>query len=87
MGSYKCDCIPPYYGDGRVCEGERFLTVKRWDCSGLKCLKLVSSNIYRNAVRFLLVKGAMLDISLCLCMRPYTLAQVETTEPSTIEHE
>ncbi|XP_020619933.1 uncharacterized skeletal organic matrix protein 5-like [Orbicella faveolata] len=20
MGSYKCDCIPPYYGDGRVCE-------------------------------------------------------------------
>lgn len=28
-GSYKCDCIPSYYGDGRVCAGELFFTMKR----------------------------------------------------------
>lgn len=24
MGSYMCICIPPYYGDGRVCAGKLF---------------------------------------------------------------
>ena len=28
-GSYKCDCIPPYYGDGGVCAGNLLFTMKK----------------------------------------------------------
>ena len=88
MGSYTCTCVPPYAGDGRICGGELFFTVKR-----LFLPNIFYADFYFHPIR------RQNDIQTCctcnnkklpkkvlifdILLSTYVFARLEATEPST----